>query len=94
MCVAPNLFMNIVDDESNYIDNSYMILQLISAFLNIGINVVGTMELINNIYCLLKNKTHLQKEKLIREINSIIEEFVQKKRLDRDESLNLELQKN
>ncbi len=89
MCVAPNLFMNIVDEEGNYIDESNMVLQIISAFLNIGVNVVGTMELINNISSLLKSKTDLQKEKLIQEINLIIEQFSQS---NRDESLNEESQ--
>ncbi|TLY47152.1 MAG: hypothetical protein E6K54_07260 [Gammaproteobacteria bacterium] len=93
MCVAPNLFMNIVDEEGNYIDQPYMVLQIISAFLNIGVNVVGTMELINNISSLLKNKTDLQKEKLIEEINFIIEEFTHKQRLPPDEKFNEELEK-
>jgi hypothetical protein len=93
MCVAPNLFMNIVDEEGNYIDEPYMILQIISAFLNIGVNVVGTMELINNISSLLKNKTDLQKEKLIEEINFIIEEFAHKQRLQPNEQLTQELEK-
>ena len=93
MCVAPNLFMNIVDEEGNYIDEPYMILQIISAFLNIGVNVVGTMELINNISSLLKNKTNLPKEKLIEEINSIIEEFAHKHHLSPNELLTQELEK-
>lgn len=92
MCVEPNLFMNIVDEEGNYIDEPNMILQIISAFLNIGVNVVGTMELINNISSLLKNKTALHKEKLIEEINSIIENFAQKQRLKPNEYLKPELQ--
>lgn len=91
MCVAPNLFMNIVDEEGNYIDESNMILQIISAFLNIGVNVVGTMELINNISSLLKNKTDLKKEKLIEEINSIIEGFAHKQPLLSNELLTQEL---
>lgn len=77
MCVAPNLFMNIVDEEGNYIDGPNMAFQTLSAFLNIGVNVVGSMALINNISSLLKNKTDLQKEKLIEEINFIIEQFSQ-----------------
>lgn len=81
MCVAPNLFMNIVDEEGNYIDQPYMGLQIMSAFLNIGVNIVGTMELINNISSLLKNKTDLQKEQFIEEINSTIEEFAHKQQL-------------
>ena len=85
--------MNIVDEEGNYIDESNMILQIISAFLNIGVNVVGSMELINNISSLLKNKTDLHKEKLVEEINSIIEEFSKKQRLEPKERLNLKLQK-
>lgn len=93
MCVAPNLFMNIVDEEGNYINESSMILQIISAFLNIGVNVVGTMELINNISSFLKNKTDLQKEKIIEEINLIIENFVQKQRLKSNECLSRQLQK-
>lgn len=93
MCVAPNLFMNIVNEEGNYIDEPYMILQIISAFLNIGVNVVGTMELINNIYSLFKNKTDLPKEKLIEKINSIIEEFAHKHQLPPNEPLTQELEK-
>ncbi len=93
MCVAPNLFMNIVDEEGNYIDEPYMILQITSAFLNIGVNVVGTVELINNISSLLKNKTDLKKEKLIEEINSIIEEFAYKQPLQPNEPLTQELEK-
>lgn len=92
MCVAPNLFMNIVDEEGNYIDESYMVLQIISAFLNIGVNVVGTMELINNITSLLQNKTDLQKEKLIEEINSIIEKFADNQQLQPNEPLTQVLQ--
>ncbi|HEY2566132.1 MAG TPA: hypothetical protein VGH95_00245 [Candidatus Aquirickettsiella sp.] len=92
MCVTPNLFMNIVDEEGNYIDEPNMVLQIISAFLNVGVNVVGTMELINNISSLLKNKTALQKEKLIEEINLIIENFAQKQRLESNEHLKPELQ--
>lgn len=93
MCVAPNLFMNIVDEEGNYIDQPYMGLQIMSAFLNIGVNIVGTMELINNISSLLKNKTDLQKEQFIEEINSIIEEFSHKQRLQ-PEALLDESEKN
>lgn len=93
MCVAPNLFMNIVDEEGNYIDESYMVLQIISAFLNIGVNVVGTMELINNISSLFKNKIDLPKEKIIKEINSIIEEFAYKHPLPPSEPLTQELEK-
>jgi hypothetical protein len=92
MCVAPNLFMNIVDEEGNYIDEPNMILQLISALLNIGVNVVGSMELINSISSLLKNKTDLQKEKFIEEINLVIEQFVQAQELDPNQPLNPELQ--
>lgn len=92
MCVAPNLFMNIVDEEGNYIDEPYMVLQIISAFLNIGVNVVGTMELINNITSLLQNKTDLQKEKLIEEINSIIEKFADNQQLQLNEPLTQVLQ--
>jgi hypothetical protein len=75
MCVAPNLFMNIVDEEGNYIDGTNMALQIASALLNIGVNVVGSMELINSISSLFKNKTDLQKEKLIEEINLVITQF-------------------
>jgi hypothetical protein len=92
MCVAPNLFMNIVDEEGNYIDESHMILQIISAVLNIGVSVVGTMELINSISSLLKNKTDLQKETLIEEVNSIIEQFEKMQELDANKPLNSELQ--
>lgn len=74
-CVAPNLFMNIVDEEGNYIDGTNMALQIVSALLNIGVNVVGSMELINSISSLFKNKTDLQKEKLIEEINLVITQF-------------------
>lgn len=75
LCVAPNLFMNIVDEEGDYIDESIMVLQIISCFLNIGVNIVGSMELINTFAALLKNKLVLQKEKLIEEMNLIIDQF-------------------
>lgn len=92
MCVAPNLFMNIIDEEGNYIDEPNMILQIISAFLNIGVNVVGSMNLINSISSLLKNKIDIQKEKLIQEINLVIEQFAKTKKLDSNHRLNTQSQ--
>lgn len=94
-CVAPNLFMNIVDEEGNYIDGTNMTLQIISALLNIGVNIVGSIELINSISSLLKNKTDKQKEKLIAEINLVIEQFAQSNsQSDPNEPLNEELQRD
>ncbi|EDP45754.1 hypothetical protein [Rickettsiella grylli] len=75
MCVAPNLLMNLVDKEGNYNDTSTILLQTISAFFNIGVNVIGSIELINYITSFLKNKIDLQKEKLIEEINFMIEKI-------------------
>lgn len=92
MCVAPNLFMNIVDEEGNYIDEPNMILQAISAFLNIGVNVVGSIELINNISSLLKNKTDLKKEELTQEINLTIDRFAKEKELNSNDPLNSQFQ--
>lgn len=94
-CVAPNLFMNIVDEEGNYIDGTNMTLQVLSALLNIGVNIVGSMELINSISSLLKNKTNKQKAKLIEEINLVIEQFAQSNsQSDPNEPLNEELQRD
>ncbi|MFZ2486365.1 MAG: hypothetical protein WAW84_07240 [Candidatus Rickettsiella isopodorum] len=92
MCVAPNLFMNIVDEEGNYIDEPLMILQIVSALLNIGVNIVGSMELINSISSLFKNKTDLQKEKLIEKINLAFEKFQKHHQSEPNETLNSELQ--
>ena len=65
MCITPNLFMNLVDEEGNYCDTPNMLLQIISAFFNIGVNVVGSMKLIHHMTSLLKNNLDLQKENLI-----------------------------
>ncbi len=55
-CVAPNFFMNIYDDEKQeYVDNTQMALQAGPAFLNIWVNIVGTLELIQNASSLIKN---------------------------------------
>lgn len=77
MCITPNLFMNLVDEEGNYCDTPNMLLQIISAFFNIGVNVVGSMKLIHHMTSLLKNNLDLQKENLIEEINFIIEKLSQ-----------------
>ncbi len=93
MCVAPNIFMNIVDEEGNYVDAPLMTLQIVSALLNVGVNVVGSMELINGISALFKNQTDLQKEKFIEEINLAFEKFTRKHcDLDPTEPLNLDTQ--
>lgn len=76
-CVTPNFFMNIVDEEGNYIDTTSVAFQASMAFLNIWVHVVGSLELINSIANLFKNKTELEKEKLIEKINSAIREFSQ-----------------
>ena len=95
-CVAPNLFMNIVDEKENYIDGPNMTLQIVSAFLNIGVNIVGSIELINIFSFLLKNKTDVKKEKIIEEINLAIEHFAQSNsqlnpQSDPNEPLNVQL---
>ncbi len=69
--------MNLVDEEGNYCDTPNMLLQIISAFFNIGVNVVGSMKLIHHMTSLLKNNLDLQKENLIEEINFIIEKLSQ-----------------
>lgn len=91
MCVAPTIFMNIVDEEGNYIDAPLMTLQIFSALLNVGVNVVGSMGLINGIVALFKNQTDL-KEKLIEEMNLVIQQFSQKRRLALNELLSEEFE--
>jgi hypothetical protein len=78
-CVAPNFFMNIYDNEKQaYVDNPQMILQASTAFLNIFVNVVGTLELIENASSLLKNNNlDTKKEELTARINQVIESFSQ-----------------
>ena len=76
-CVAPNFFMDIVDEEGNYTDTTDITLQAVSAFLNIWVNVVGSLALINSIADLMKNKTELEKEKLIENFDSSIKIFSQ-----------------
>lgn len=74
-CVAPNFFMNMVDEEGNYVDETKMTLQGISAFFSIGVNIVGSMALINSLSFLLKNKTTIQKEKLLEKIHSALDNY-------------------
>jgi hypothetical protein len=76
-CVAPNFFMDIVDEEGNYIDTTSVTLQASTAFLNIWVNVVGSLELINSIANLFKNKTELEKEKLTEKFKQDIKKFSQ-----------------
>ena len=76
-CVAPNFFMDIVDEEGNYIDTTSVTLQASTAFLNIWVNVVGSLELINSIANLFKNKTELEKEKLTEKFKHDIKKFSQ-----------------
>lgn len=78
-CVAPNFFMNIYDDEKQeYVDNTQMALQTATAFLNIWVNIVGTLELIQNVSSLAeKNNPDTQKKELIEKISQAIESFSQ-----------------
>lgn len=78
-CVAPNFFMDIYDDEKQeYVDNAQMALQTMTAFLNIPVNVVGTLALIQNITSLVeKNNLDTQKKELIEKISQAIESFSQ-----------------
>lgn len=76
-CVAPNFFMDIVDEDGNYVDTTSITLQASTAFLNIWVNVVGSLELINSLSTLVKNKTALEKEKLIEKFDSGIKRFSQ-----------------
>ncbi|MEN9916456.1 MAG: hypothetical protein RLY40_388 [Pseudomonadota bacterium] len=63
-CVAPNFFMNIYDDEKKeYVDNSQIALQACIAFLNVGVNIVGTFELIQNVATLTKKTILINKKK-------------------------------
>jgi hypothetical protein len=78
-CVAPNFFMNIYDDEKQeYVDNTQMALQAGTAFLNIWVNVVGTLELIQNVSALIKNNNlDAQKKELIEKLSIAIENLTQ-----------------
>lgn len=87
-CVAPNFFMDIVDEEGNYMDTRHITLQASSTFLNIWVNVVGSLELINSIAGLMRNKIELEKEKLIEKFDSGIKIFSQ---LSADEQTKIEL---
>ncbi len=72
-CVAPNFLMNIYDDEKQeYVDNAQMALQFGTAFLNIWVNLVGTLEL--NVSSLVeKNNLDAQKKELTARISQAIE---------------------
>lgn len=87
-CVAPNFFMDIVDEDGNYMDTTHITLQASTTFLNIWVNVVGSLELINSLSTLVKNKTTLEKEKLIEKIDGDIKRFSQ---LSADEQTRNEL---
>ncbi|MGC1855099.1 MAG: hypothetical protein WA659_07000 [Candidatus Aquirickettsiella sp.] len=78
-CVTPNFLMNIYDDEKQeYVDNTQMALQACTAFLNIWVNIVGTLELIQNVSSLVEsNNLDTQKKELIERINQAIESFYQ-----------------
>ncbi|WP_342227845.1 hypothetical protein [Rickettsiella endosymbiont of Rhagonycha lignosa] len=78
-CVAPNFLMNIYDDEKKeYANNTQMALQGCAAVLNIWVNLVGTLELIQNIFSLAKrNNIDTQKKELIARISQTIEIFSQ-----------------
>lgn len=72
-CVVPNFFMNIYDDaKQEYVDNTQMALQAGTAFLNIWVNIVGTLELIDNLSSLVKNKTAREKEQLLAKLEQAI----------------------
>jgi hypothetical protein len=78
-CVAPNFFMDIVDKDGNYTDTTDITLQAVSAFLNIWVNVVGSLELMNSIAGLIKNKIAQKKEQLIAKLNVAIENLCLRK---------------
>jgi hypothetical protein len=83
-CVAPNFFMDIVDKDGNYTDTTDITLQAVSAFLNIWVNVVGSLELMNGIAGLIKNKIAQKKEQLIAKLNVAIENLCLPKNQERN----------
>ncbi|MDQ8039293.1 MAG: hypothetical protein REH83_02685, partial [Rickettsiella sp.] len=74
-CVLPIFLMNIEDDEGNYVDKTAIALQGFIASLNILVNLVGTIELIDSLSYLWKDKLPLEKSKLIKKIDTIISNF-------------------
>ncbi len=74
-CVLPNFLMDIVDEEGNYTSNATIALQGFIAFLNVLVNTVGTIELIDSIANLCKNKTEKEKKELMEKFNQTIKIF-------------------
>lgn len=87
-CVAPNFFMNIYDDKKEeYVDTTDMLLQGSTAFLNIWVNIVGSLALIDNLTLLIKNKTAREKKQFLERFDQAIVTVAHK------EELNYEAQK-